>query len=204
MSATAAFVLGLLIGWVIEWIIDWWYWRRRLSALQTELNQTKTRLGLAESAANSQAAVQDELRALQQKTAALKADNTALSQQISALSNEKAALADQLTACQANLRDCEAARTAVPVIAAVETQTIPVRAVPMVAVKPDDLEIIKGIGPVINRKLNQAGICTFEQLAALTPARLVEIVGEVIQRLADEEDIIQQAKEFAAQKASRG
>ena len=64
--------------------------------------------------------------------------------------------------------------------------------------------IIKGIGPVINRRLNQGGIYTYEQLAAITPARLREIVGDVIQRLADEDEIIAQAKELAARKAGGG
>lgn len=62
---------------------------------------------------------------------------------------------------------------------------------------PDDLIIIKGIGPVIARKLNESGIYTFKQLAAITPERLRQIVGDVIQRLADEQDIIDQAKVLA-------
>lgn len=65
---------------------------------------------------------------------------------------------------------------------------------------PDDLVIINGIGPVINRKLNEAGIYTFRQLANLTAAQLRAIVGDVIQRLADEDDIINQAKTLADQK----
>lgn len=64
----------------------------------------------------------------------------------------------------------------------------------------DDLEIIKGIGPVIARKLNDAGITTFAALGALTPTRLREIVGDAIQRLADEDSIIQQANELARRK----
>lgn len=37
---------------------------------------------------------------------------------------------------------------------------------------PDDLEIIKGIGPVINRELSAMGIVTFAQLVALTAAQI--------------------------------
>ncbi len=69
---------------------------------------------------------------------------------------------------------------------------------------PDDLIVIKGIGPVIARKLNQAGIYTFQDLAALKKERLREIVGDMIQRLADEDDIIQQARELAAKKDRGG
>ncbi len=64
----------------------------------------------------------------------------------------------------------------------------------------DDLEVINGIGPVIAGKLYQAGICTFAALAALTPDRLRELTGDVISRLADEEDIIEQAKRLAGGK----
>ena len=72
------------------------------------------------------------------------------------------------------------------------------QAIDSTPVKPDDLIVIKGIGPVIAGKLNNAGIYTFKQLAAITPAQLREIVGDVIQRLADEQDIINQAKNLAA------
>jgi predicted flap endonuclease-1-like 5' DNA nuclease len=76
--------------------------------------------------------------------------------------------------------------------------------VPSVSPRPDDLEVIIGIGPVIAAKLNQAGICTFEELAALKPERLRELVGDSISRLADEESIITQAKALAAAKEQGG
>lgn len=63
--------------------------------------------------------------------------------------------------------------------------------------KVDDLVIIDGIGPVIARLLNNAGIFTFAELAALDEAGLREIVGERIQRLANEGKILRQAKELA-------
>lgn len=61
----------------------------------------------------------------------------------------------------------------------------------------DNLQVIKGIGPVIERKLNEAGITTFEQLGKLTPADLRRILGNVIERLSDEEDLLQQARDLA-------
>ena len=64
-------------------------------------------------------------------------------------------------------------------------------------VRIDPLEKVKGIGPVIKRKLNDSGIFSFKQLGALTPEKLEEIVGEEIKRLADEDVIINQAKELA-------
>lgn len=45
------------------------------------------------------------------------------------------------------------------------------------AVRPKDrLEEINGIGPVFARRLNEAGIYTFAELAELTPERVHEIV----------------------------
>lgn len=64
-------------------------------------------------------------------------------------------------------------------------------------VRIDPLEKIKGIGPVIKTKLNASGIFSFKQLSKLTPADLEAIVGEGIKRLADEDEIIRQAKEFS-------
>lgn len=61
----------------------------------------------------------------------------------------------------------------------------------------DDLKVIKGIGPVIERKLNEAGIYTFEQLGNLTPDDLRRILGNAIERLSDEEALLQQARDRA-------
>lgn len=82
-----------------------------------------------------------------------------------------------------------------------DAQPAPVRTMPVVH---DDLVVIKGIGPVIAGKLNQVGIYSFEDLAAMTPERLRELVGDVISRLADEESIIEQAKQLAAKKSRGG
>jgi predicted flap endonuclease-1-like 5' DNA nuclease len=39
---------------------------------------------------------------------------------------------------------------------------------------PDDLTVIKGIGPVVQQKLHALGIRTFDDLAAADPGKLVE------------------------------
>ena len=71
---------------------------------------------------------------------------------------------------------------------------------PAVKVVPDNLKIIKGIGTVIERKLNEAGIYTFEQLGNLTAADLRGLLGNAIERLADEESLLQQARDLARRK----
>lgn len=71
---------------------------------------------------------------------------------------------------------------------------------PAAQVVPDDLKVIKGIGTVIERKLNDAGVYTFEQLGNLTVADLRSILGNVIERLSNEESLLQQARDLARRK----
>lgn len=65
---------------------------------------------------------------------------------------------------------------------------------------PDDLTKIKGIGPVIAKRLNQAGIYTFEQLADLTLDEFEEALGNLLERFINERSILRQARELANQK----
>lgn len=62
----------------------------------------------------------------------------------------------------------------------------------------DDLILINGIGPQIEQRLNTAGIYSFKQLADLKPEQLRKLIGRA-QNLADEEDIIEQARRFVKQ-----
>ena len=69
----------------------------------------------------------------------------------------------------------------------------------------DNLQAIRGVGPVIARRLNDSGIYTFEEMAQLTPDELEEILGALIKKFfPGEEKMISQAKEFAQQKAQQG
>lgn len=69
---------------------------------------------------------------------------------------------------------------------------------------PDDFSLITGVGPVIAKMLNDAGITTFEDLAGLSPEKLRGILGDLIERLADEEHLLRQAKHFAKEKKLAG
>lgn len=64
----------------------------------------------------------------------------------------------------------------------------------------DDLKVIKGIGPAIEKKLNNAGIQTFAALSQLKAKDLENILGNQIKRLQDENDLIAQAKKLAKKK----
>lgn len=64
----------------------------------------------------------------------------------------------------------------------------------------DDLKVIKGIGPVIAKRLNQAGIYKYEQLAELTLDEFEEALGDLLQRFINERAILRQARELADKK----
>jgi branched-chain amino acid transport system ATP-binding protein len=74
----------------------------------------------------------------------------------------------------------------------------PAAAVAIVPSIPDDLTLIKGIGPVNNRKLNQHGVTTFAQIAAWKKADIVaaEVYLEFDGRI-EREDWVGQAKKLA-------
>jgi hypothetical protein len=58
------------------------------------------------------------------------------------------------------------------------------------------LEDIKGIGPESANRLKNAGIHTLEELAKHTPEQLRGIIHPRYERIANEEDILRQAKDF--------
>jgi predicted flap endonuclease-1-like 5' DNA nuclease len=61
----------------------------------------------------------------------------------------------------------------------------------------DDLQDIKGIGPVFAARLNKAGVHDFQDLAKLNKNQLREIVGAKIEKLVDKEGILKQARQLA-------
>lgn len=61
---------------------------------------------------------------------------------------------------------------------------------------PDDLKVIDGIGPTFARRLNDAGIQTYAQLAALSPVELRTITKAAAWQ-GDPEAWIRQAKGLA-------
>jgi len=66
----------------------------------------------------------------------------------------------------------------------------------------DNFQAINGIGPVFSKRLNEAGIQTFDQLSKLSTKDLEGILGTSFKRFFSEENTIAaQAKEFADQKA---
>lgn len=61
----------------------------------------------------------------------------------------------------------------------------------------DDLKLIKGVGPAIEKKLNDAGITTFEQLSRLTSTDLGNILGLSKRITQNADNLLTQARKFA-------
>src|SRR6266699_5183992 len=67
--------------------------------------------------------------------------------------------------------------------------------------RTDDLKLINGIGPAVEKRLNGVGIFTFAQLAALSPADIAAAVADLAGLSAEriiKQDWIGQARKLAA------
>ena len=107
--------------------------------------------------------------------------------------NENAALKDCIRSLETKLQSKSLASRPV---ASVVAQPEPVQT----GTGEDDLKVIKGIGPAIEKKLNGAGIHTFAALAQLTVAELDNILGSTKRLVQDQGNLIAQAEKFAQQK----
>ena len=66
--------------------------------------------------------------------------------------------------------------------------------------KVDDFTLIKGIGPVLAGRLYDAGVCTYKQLASLSPSRLAELLTGLSAKQISRQDWSGQARKLAAKK----
>src|SRR5574341_37876 len=66
-----------------------------------------------------------------------------------------------------------------------------------VLVERERLEDIYGIGPTYGRRLRDAGISTFEELADRSPDELERIIGKQEWQVADPASWVSQARDFA-------
>jgi len=67
----------------------------------------------------------------------------------------------------------------------------------------DDLKLIKGIGPQLEKKLNSSGVTTFDQMSRLTSEELQAILGISKRGIQNADNLISQAQQFAENHANR-
>jgi hypothetical protein len=69
-------------------------------------------------------------------------------------------------------------------------------------VSADDLQLVRGIGPALANRLNNAGIQTYTQLASMSPAKLAIQVNGLSVKQITQQDWIGQARKLAGKKVS--
>ena len=72
---------------------------------------------------------------------------------------------------------------------------------PVIEAAPDNLKLLLGVGPKNEEILHAAGVTTFEQLAAMTPADIQAIMPDSQDARVEREDWVGQARRFAEAKA---
>jgi len=120
-----------------------------------------------------------------------------LRQRIQAFANENSFLKDRIRSfeVQNKPKSLEAKSVTRSVTQPVE-QSGPVQT----GTRKDDLKRIKGVGPAIEKRLNNAGIYTFAEIAQLTPEELQERLGNIKLISISTGNLIAQAKKLARQK----
>jgi predicted flap endonuclease-1-like 5' DNA nuclease len=210
-------VLGLLLGWLVEWVIDWVYWRRRFrELLAQETARSDTELAaLRQSLAASRAdggRLQAELDALnltlrreqlasgelRSTSEALRAENDQLRQSEYAPLQAMTVGTQERWAAQLDAPRTDGGEAAQLLPEPRERQTVLPRAV---EAQRDPLIDINGIGPVYERRLFEAGITTFDMLAALSPERVREIIRPEHWQEVHPEAWIEEARLLAARRS---
>ena len=169
MNVIAALILGLLIGFLIEWGVDWLFWRKKNDALAEELEETKAQLVMP---SIDESQFQNQIATLKATSNQLESSNADLQGQVSSLETERSDLLAALS------------------LARTENQEMKSQMDAQLASLKDDLQEIYGVGPVIETKLNEAGIFKFRQLAELDPDEFRDILGPDTERPVNEERII--------------
>ena len=212
MNFITGLIIGLIIGWIIEWLIDWFYWRRKDQAYRRQLaecekNVTNLRAELADAeilAADAQRKInkqKQQLAEAEQTRRQLDAQvvgNQRLHKKLIEAEEEIGQLKNQLIDYDHNRNALDASLSQ---IADLRNQLA--NSYQKASQKPDSLEQIRGIGTSFAKRLNDAGIYSYAQLAELTPDHVREIVAAKKWHKIDPESWIAEAKQ-RSQEAARG
>lgn len=198
------FFVILAVTAVLAGVIVWLLMRRKLRDIQDDFDQFRTRHGSCAadlSAANkARDELQAELERAQGECAECEQERERLRNELNAAkSAEPAGLQTAMPLVDAD-DDPDEAEALARVRARAEKIDFG-RIGTASAETKDDLKIVKGIGPFIERKLNALGIYKFEQIANFTPDD-EEMVNEAIEFFPGRirrDEWARQARELAAQ-----
>jgi|GEM_PF-2685149 len=195
MTVWIAFAAGVFVGWVIEWIIDWLYWRRNLAGFYATETQLRNELAASQARLAELNAENETLRAQLASTAEIEVvvaekaeaeagDKADVKAVVAEMSDDGDDEEGEVVAVEPAETSEAAAAMTVEEVAAVEEAVVDESSLeaggaagaPAADAQPDNLTRISGVGPVYRRKLHEAGVKTFAQLAALTPEELTAII----------------------------
>lgn len=115
--------------------------------------------------------------------------------EIEAMRTENVSLKQYIHSLERQVRQkTPASQSVTPVAAQAVQPSAPVRT----GTKKDDLKLLRGVGPTIEKRLNNAGIYTFAEIARLTPEEIEEILGTL--RRVTGRELIDEARRRARQK----
>ncbi|MBK8265467.1 MAG: hypothetical protein IPK80_29585 [Nannocystis sp.] len=156
---------------------------RVIAALEARLAAAESAGGAASAEAGAQATAEEQ------------AEPERLARELAATAAAKAQLEDEVAALKATLAAAQGT---------IERSERRLQAVTLMGEpdfdpqSPDDLKCISGIGPVIERRLREAGIVTYRQLAILDDAAIEALDGPMaaLRSKLRREDWVEQAKKF--------
>lgn len=179
------FILGALVAWLIEWVIDWQYWRARLKKTLTVWDSSSTMRNRLLSdpttrrGSRSQVDLSPDAGEIAQLRAALAAAQQLAQQQQAKLATAHEELGDanaELEQLQAQSSGISAAEVEQLRTRISELEAQLAQQPPSPDTSRDTFTTINGIGPAFQKRLYDAGVCTFADLAQQTPERLRQIV----------------------------
>lgn len=170
-ALTTALLLGILIGWLWRRIGE----KRRLAKLLANQGSPQA-AELEGQVARLRAELEDADRRSNEQVVQLEERVAVSTAEIGLLHQTLHAREEEITHLHAEL----ARRRATPEPAAPSPPPTPSAAeVPPAASPRDDLRAIFGIGPVLERLLNNAGVTTYRQIALWTARDIEEITGKL-------------------------
>jgi|GEM_PF-1060863 len=183
-DATWEIIIMLLVAFVLGYILRQILSSSKVSQLQELESDNRHLAGRVKELERSVSNEKRDVIRLTEKLENCRQESTSI-EQTSALENSLADLRQQnsqlqseLSLCLASKKEPEPADSELntdinPIMAPSNSTTLAVEAPPI----PDNLKVVEGIGPKIERMLNAEGIYTFAQLASANHERLQNIMA---------------------------
>ena len=198
MRAFKVFIFGLLYGWFIKIAFDRIYRENEIEDIRNENTSLKEYINSLESRLASRSATSEPARiTAEPKPLPTEPGPTPTEVLISPPAPQPTNLPGSIPTVQAPAEPFDVPAEAPRQPATSQPAERPTPSLGASEGDRDDLKIIRGIGPAIERKLNNAGIYTFAAVAQLSPKQLEGILGNMVKRLQDENDLIAQARRLA-------